>query len=75
MAYKNTWVTAHYLGMKIKGLLRKVEQGNACVVTYLGEITLPYSQIIHEPDYDNPELFSKLSNNYAAFKAWDSIGA
>ena len=71
----NTWVSASYLGIKIKGLLRRVEHGTATVVTYIGEICVPLSDIIEEPHYENEELFNKLSNRYAPFKAWDSAGA
>jgi hypothetical protein len=73
MAHKyNTWVTADYLGMKLKGLLRRVEKNTATVVTYIGEITVPYKNVTEEPTYENEELFSKLSNRYCPFTSWDS---
>jgi hypothetical protein len=76
MAHKyNTWVTATYLGMQLKGLLRRVEKGTATVVTYIGEIHVPYSQVTEEPHYENEELFTKLSNRYCPFTIWDSTEA
>lgn len=61
------WVTISHLGLKVKGIVKNVMDGNARVLTSMGIITVKYSELTPEPEYANPELFQKLLTSNGAW--------